>query len=160
MAAAGPQLTEEQVRERVAVLKRLKELLSRQRTKFENYLVVLDHEHTDIEGGNVEAMTAHVEMEQSVVQEIFTIQKVIDPLEDMYNAAYPTGESEVPLLKTTLETMKQDVLKKSESNRALLRERMDSMRQEIAELKVGAYKRPNRVYGGNDRSGSLIDIKQ
>jgi hypothetical protein len=158
VAEAAVRLSDDQVRERVAVLKRLKELLLRQRLKFESYMEILGHQKDDIEKGDVEAMTAHAELEQSVVREIFTIQKVIDPLEDMYSAAYPAAESEVPQLKASLESMKREVLRQSDGNRALLKERMGAMRREIDELKTGSYKRPRSVYG-LEGGGSLIDIQ-
>jgi len=50
--------------QRVAALRRFRELLVQQRTKFENYLKVLDHERTDIESGDVDRLAAHVEIEE------------------------------------------------------------------------------------------------
>ena len=157
MSTTAPRLTDDEVNERVAVLKRLKELLLRQRLKFENYMEILSHQKDDISNGDVEALAAHVEMEQSVVGEIFTIQKVIDPLEDMFQSSYQVRESELPQLKASLESMKRDVLRESETNRAMLKERMETMRREIDELKIGAYRRPKPVYG-IENAGSIVDI--
>jgi hypothetical protein len=149
-------LSDDEIRGRVAVLKRLKELLQRQREKFESYLEVLSHEKNDIVAGDVDAMAEHVLMEQSIAEEIFTVQKVIDPLENMYSAAHPLADSEMPQLKTSLETVKREVLRQSEVNRTLLKQRMDVMRQEIAELKLAFIKRRS-VYGSTG-AGSVIDI--
>ncbi len=71
--------TEEDKGQRVAALRRFRELLVQQRAKFENYLMVLDHERADIESGDVDKLAAHVEIEEAIVSEIFTFQKVIDP---------------------------------------------------------------------------------
>jgi sugar-specific transcriptional regulator TrmB len=149
-------LSDDEIQGRVAVLKRLKELLQRQREKFENYLEVLSREKSDIESGDVDAMAEHVIMEQAIVEEIFTVQKVIDPLEDMYSAAYPLADSEMPQLKSSLETVKREVVRQSDVNRTLLKQRMDIMRQEIAELKLAFMKRRS-VYGSAG-TGSVIDI--
>ena len=104
MAAA----TKEDIGQRVATLKRFRELLVQQRAKFENYLTVLDHERADIASGDVDALAAHVELEEAIVSEIFTFQKVIDPMEEIYRAAYPAAaeDPEVPALRGTLDELK------------------------------------------------------
>jgi len=78
----------DEVARRVAILRRFRELLVEQRAKFERYLKVLDRERDDIESGDVDALAAHVELEEQVVSEIFTFQKVIDPLDGLYRAAF------------------------------------------------------------------------
>ena len=116
---------------RKAVLRRFRELLVQQREKFDHYLVVLDHEKTDIETGDIDKLVSHVELEEQIVSEIYTFQKVIDPLEDLYRASYPAGEasgesSEVPELKDTLVELRDEVLARNAENRVLLKRRMMS----------------------------------
>ena len=79
----GPALSQEELSQRVAVLRRFRELLQRQRDKFSQYLQLLEHQKGDIESGDVDALVSHVELEQGIVSEIFAVQKVIDPLETM-----------------------------------------------------------------------------
>src|SRR5512138_457700 len=103
MATRG-QIGTEELERRVAVVKRFKELLERQRQKFRSYLGVLDRQKDDIEKGDVDALVAHVDLEQSIVSEIFTFQKSIDPLEDLYRSAYPAAEAEeIPELRRSLD---------------------------------------------------------
>jgi len=150
---------EGEVRKRVAMLRRLRELFLEQRGKFENYLRVLDHEKGDIESGDVDRLVAHVEIEEAIVSEIFTFQKAIDPLEDMMRTTLAPGNSgwgEVGSLKDSLQDLKTEVLKRNEENRTLLRARMDVIRSQILALRkpLGARR---SVYAERD-AGSLIDL--
>lgn len=148
-----------ELQRRVAMLRRLRELLLDQRSKFENYLSVLDHERGDIESGDVDRLVAHVEVEEAIVSEIFTFQKTIDPLEDLMRTALPAGDSawmEVAGIKDNLQDLKREVLKRNEENRTLLRARMDVIRSQVMALKKPlAARRP--VYAERD-AGSLVDI--
>jgi len=153
--------TQGDLERRVATLRRFRELLVQQRTKFQNYLAVLDHERADIESGNVDALAAHVEIEEAVVSEIFTFQKVIDPMEELYRAAYPAaasgGDPEVPALRSTLAELKDEVLKRNAENRALLKRQMEIARSEIAGFRNPLASRAS-VYA-RAGEGALVDIQ-
>ncbi len=125
-------LPEEQ---KVAVLKRLREMLQHQREKFQGYLTLLEHEESSIARGDAESLLAQVEMEKSIIADIFSLKKVIEPLEILYQAAYPMTEATVPRLKAVLEKMGEQVIAHNARNRALLRERMEELRMEIASLR-------------------------
>lgn len=144
---------------RAAVLRRFRELLVAQRAKFQNYLGVLEHERADIETGDVDKLAAHVEVEEAIVSEIFTFQKVIDPLEDLYRAAYPAGaeQHDIPAIKENLLSLRSEVLKRNEENRVLLKRRMEVLRSEMLALRkpLSAQK---SVYA-DQGSGSLLDIR-
>jgi len=151
---------------RKAVLRRFRELLVQQREKFDHYLVVLDHEKSDIETGDIDKLVSHVELEEQIVSEIYTFQKVIDPLEDLYRASYSAGEvsgeasaeaGEVPELKNTLIELRDEVLARNAENRVLLKRRMEALRTEIPEIHRPMAGRRS-VYADND-SGSIVDIK-
>ncbi len=79
------------IEKNVAVLKRLRAMLARQREKFDAYLRLLECEGEAIENGDSEKLLAQVEMEKSIIAEIFTLKRVIAPLESLYQAAYPAG---------------------------------------------------------------------
>ena len=126
----------DRIEQNVAVLKRLREMLARQRAKFGAYLRLLECESDSIEKGDSEKLLAQVEMEQSIIAEIFSLKKVIAPLEALYQAAYPSGsEASIPRLKSALETMSSEILAHNARNRQRLRERMEDMRREIASLR-------------------------
>jgi hypothetical protein len=145
----------DRIEQNVADLKRLREMLARQREKFGAYLHLLECEDDSIEKGDAEKLLAQVEMEQSIIAEIFSLKKVIAPLEALYQAAYPQGtEATIPRLKSTLETMGAEILAHNGRNRQRLRERMDDMRREISSLR--AWPRTASPFAGV--TPGLIDI--
>jgi hypothetical protein len=150
--------TQEELGQRVATLRRFRELLVQQRAKFENYLSLLDRERADIESGDVDKLAAHVEIEEAIVSEIFTFQKVIDPLEQIYKAAYPAAaeDPQLPELRSTLDGLKDEVLRRSAENRSLLKRQMELVRAEIAGFRNPLASRAS-VYA---RAGeaALVDI--
>ena len=138
-----------------AVLVRLREMLVRQRRKFASYLDVLESEEEAIREGDAERLVACVALEKCVIADIYTLKKVIDPLEDLYQAAWPDREPAVTELKATLERMSAKVIEKNAANRALLRQKMDEMRQEIASLR--RWPRPQSAFAAA-AAPSLVDI--
>jgi hypothetical protein len=161
---AVEELAPEELHRRVAILRRFRELLQDQRDRFRLYLEVLDKQKDVIEQGDAEALIAHVEMEEKIVADIFSIQKVINPLEDMYRAAYSakTGNSpeaaEVPNLKSALEDLKTEAIARSERNKELLLQRMTELRDEIKALRGNPFARKSSVYA-EPGTASLIDIQ-
>jgi len=157
MAAISPG----ELKQRVEVVKRFKELLKAQRDRFSVYLETLDRQREVIERGSTDDLLRHVELEEKIVSDIFSMQKVIDPLEKMYHSAkietprapaqgkepnsvnLSDGE-EVSGLKTALDGLKAEAIVRSERNRELLTKRMAELRSEIKSLKGNPYaKRPN-----------------
>jgi DNA repair exonuclease SbcCD ATPase subunit len=169
--APGRELSQAELDQRVAVLKRFREMLAKQRDKFRSYMDLLDHQKHDIESGDVDALVAHVEAEQGIVAEIFAVQKVIAPLEDLYHAVYHSGgsggSSDVAMqtgasgtaggnlpnegpqgiseLKNTLEALKNEVVQRNTENQALLKQRMDMLRHQIMSVN-NPYKKRKSVY--------------
>jgi hypothetical protein len=139
---------------KAAVLKRLREMLLRQKEKFQAYLGLLEQEEKSIAGGDTEKLLAQVELENTIIAEIFTLKKVITPLEALYKAAYPLAESTVPKLQVALEDMGQQVVARNSRNRALLKERMEELRREITTLR--AWPRAASPYA--EVQPSLVDI--
>ena len=157
---ATSDLTNEQVAQRISILKRFRKLLDEQRVKFRDYLSVLEKQEKMIEEGNVEAIVRHTELEQGIIAEIYTIQKVIDPLESMYRTAHPDQQdTEIPKLKTDLEKLRKDVLVQNEKNRELLKSHMLLLRQKVLSLK-NPYANRSSVYASDAHTASVIDINQ
>ncbi|MCL2007143.1 MAG: flagellar biosynthesis protein FlgN [Treponema sp.] len=130
-----------ELQQRVAVIKRFRELLRAQRDRFQVYLNTLDRQKDIIENGNADDLIRHVEMEEKIVEDIFSIQKVIDPLELMYNST--KKDDEVSNLKDVLEGLKSEAITRSARNRDMLAKRMVEIRSEIKSLKTNAYTRRN-----------------
>ncbi|MDR2211605.1 MAG: flagellar biosynthesis protein FlgN [Spirochaetaceae bacterium] len=158
-----------EVERRVAILKRFRELLSQQRDRFRQYLDVLDKQKNVIEQGNADDLIAHVELEEKIVGDIFAIQKVIDPLEDMYRRIFsparpmedtgtlPREIHEVPTLKAALEELKAEAVIRSGRNRELLAKRLEEIRTEMKTLRANPYAIHRSAYSGE--TASLVDIK-
>jgi uncharacterized small protein (DUF1192 family) len=163
------EISHAELSQRVAVIKRFKELLKAQRDRFRAYLTALDKQKDVIQNGTTDDLLRHVELEEKIVADIFSIQKVIDPLEEMYQsvktkspaksgsrlAEKEAGEEEVISLKKALDGLKAEAVVRSERNRELLAKRMAELRSEIKSLK--------NTYAGrkfqNNIGPSYIDIK-
>jgi len=162
--------------QRVAILKRFKTLLSQQRDRFRSYLDLLDKQQSVIESGSAEDLLTYVEIEEKIVADIFSIQKVIDPLEEMYytvvsgggiagvnavkDAVKPETSDEVPSLKASLEKLKSEAVIRSTKNKELLSKRMLELRSEIKTLRSNPYAASSRRSSfGSANTASLIDIQ-
>ncbi len=147
--------TDKEIEQRIALLRRLREILTAQRKKFSNYLALLEREEEIIRNGNLEKLESQVEVEQCIISEIFTLKKVIRPLDELYRKAYPLKEKSISNLESSLENIKKQVLAKNEKNRLLLKEKMALLRQEIKDLRSGySMKSPFREIG----TPTLVDI--
>ena len=172
-------ISSSELNHRVAVLKRFKELLKAQRDRFQAYLNALDKQKDVIQSGTTDELLQYVELEEKIVTDIFSIQKVIDPLEEMYRSTRmdnlglksvglkPAGlksglesgpksdSGEVASLKEALNNLKAEAVVRSERNRELLTKRMAELRSEIKSLK-NQYprRRPD-----NSQTPSFIDLK-
>ncbi|WP_461245766.1 flagellar biosynthesis protein FlgN [Treponema sp. R6D11] len=158
--------------QRVAILKRFKILLSQQRERFKSYLDLLDKQQNVIESGSAEDLLTYVEIEEKIVADIFSIQKVIDPLEEMYNSVVSEqsqsnlaiklensdGQEEVPSLKSSLEKLKSEAVIRSTKNKELLSKRMLELRQEIKTLRNNPYAASGRTAYSNSNKASLVDV--
>jgi hypothetical protein len=173
----GSEIDSAELAQRVAILKRFKTLLTQQRDRFKNYLDLLDKQQNVIEGGSAEELLAYVEVEEKIVADIFSIQKVIDPLEEMYysivgkdsektiakaggiaDGSLDSGD-EVPGLKASLEKLQSEAVVRSTKNKELLSKRMLELRSEIKALRNNPYAARGRSPFGGTNTASMIDIK-
>ena len=150
-------LNDSEIAERVAVLKRFRTLLEQQRLKFREYLTVLEKQEKSISDENTDAVLQHTELEESIIAEIFTIQKVIDPLEYMYTNICKNEHSDIPHLKTDLDDLQKRVLAQNKKNRELLQTHIAGLRKQIASLKR-PYAHKESIYAGTARTAALVDL--
>ena len=181
--AANRELGPGELERRVAILKRFRELLSQQRNHFRQYLEVLDKQKDVIESGSPDDLIVHVELEEKIIGDIYAIQKVIDPLEEMYSVHFsaPAGnvlknknivpklsgtvslpgesgiDGEVPSLRSALEELRSEAVIRSERNRNLLAKRMEELRQEMKTLRANPYAIHRSPF--SQESAALVDIK-
>jgi len=154
------EISAEELAQRVAIVRRFRELLIQQRERFHNYLAVLERQQNVIKTGSAEELLVQVELEEQIVADIFSIQKVIDPLEDMYRKRVPFSPADdVPALKVALENLKTRAISQFEYNKDLLSSRMAELRTEIKELKNNPFVGATRSLYQNSVSASLVDIE-
>jgi hypothetical protein len=173
--AVKNEISPDEVTRRTAIVRQFRELLKAQRDRFGAYLDVLEKQKDVIEKGSAESLLRHVELGEKIVEDIFSIQKVINPLEELYrgtrqNPAVPgifgtivmvpdenEENDEVKDLKKALEDLKTEAVSRSKQNRALLSTRMAELRVEMKTLRANPYlSRSSRQEQGTP---SLIDIR-
>ena len=172
--AVSDDIDSAELAQRVAILRRFKILLTQQRDRFRSYLDLLERQQGVIEKGSAEDLLTYVEIEEKIVADIFSIQKVIDPLEEMYYSVVAdkrpqiskaedpsSGQDEVPGLKASLERLQSEAVVRSAKNKELLSKRMLELRSEIKALRNNPYAASARrsAFGGGTNTASLIDIK-
>lgn len=125
-------LTQAEIEDRVAVLRRFREALLHQRERFSRYLEMLD----DQPPGDPHHIEIHLEMEQAIIHEIGCFEQVIEPLELMYREHDPDGAADLPRLKAALDRTRDEVLRRTVRNRELLKQEINSLRSEISGLRI------------------------
>ncbi len=156
-------LTEAEVRERAALLRRFKALLEEKRAKFRAYLAALEAQEKSIAGGDMLRVEQQADLGDAIVAELYTIQKVIDPVEAMYREIQRSGsaaggsEPLIPKLQADLHKLQDDIVRQNEKNRELLRTSMGEVHAEITALRKPM--RRKNVYAAESGNASVIDIR-
>ena len=156
------EITQQELDERVALLRKFRSLLEQQRNKFQEYLNVLEKQQDSINSQDAEKLLAHTELEQQVVQNIASLQKVIVPMQKMYKAAVPVAhtaeESSISQIQNELNTLQNKVLKQNQINRDLLRVHIETIRSQIQNFK-NPYKNARSVYSQPQQVASLVQVE-
>lgn len=126
-------LSQDEFKERVAILRRFKQALIRQRDRFRHYLDMLEQrdEGTDPE----DELEFHIEMERSIVKEIASFDRTIEPLEALYREHSPDDAGEIPALRDALSRTRDEVLSRTTTNQKILRSQLDAIRSEITSMR-------------------------
>lgn len=153
-------ISTQELEERVALLKKFRTLLQEQREKFCEYLAVLEKQENSIETENPEAILAHTELEQQVVSNIVSLQKVIVPMANLYNSrsAFSKPEQSIADLQDDLADLQKKVLSQNEKNRDLLRVHLSQIRTKIDSFR-NPYKNARSVYADKNSTGSLVALE-
>lgn len=141
-------ISEQELQERVALLKRFRTLLEQQRTKFQEYLNVLEKQQNSICEENSENLLIHTEIEQQVLKNISNLQKVIVPMSKMCNINSTQNSQEtkaITQIQNELSTLQDKVLKQNAINRDLLKIHLEQLRTKLDNLK-NPYKNNRSVY--------------
>lgn len=156
------EITQEELNERVEILKKLRVLLEMQRNKFREYLKVLEQQEHSIETENSEALIMHTELEQEVVKGIANLQKVIIPMSELYKSSSSSdgniSDSAVNELQKDLSTLQNKVLAQNEKNRELLRTHMTQIKTQIEQFK-NPYRNVKSVYAQKVTAGNFVEVE-
>ena len=143
------EISQEELNERIALLRRFRSLLEQQRGKFQEYLNVLEKQQDSITSENPENLLAHTELEQQVVKNLANLQKVIVPMAKMYNAGKhftaTQEDAEISKIQNELSDLQNKVLKQNEINRDLLHVHIDRLKTQIKNFQ-NPYKNNRSVY--------------
>lgn len=139
--------------QRVALLKRLKEHLELQRRKFQEYLRVLEQEKLSIDEGRIDDLEQQITLEENLVREIVSVQKVILPMKEVYRATHG-DDPELREIQDHLDQLAAAAAERNKANRLLLGSRLEEIRKQMASLKL----RPGRYYAPEDLTRVRIDI--
>lgn len=152
------EISKEELDERVAIVKRFRSLLSAQRKKFETYLHALEtHEHS-IESEDADSLLAHTELEQTIIEGISNMQKVIVPMSVLYNEKNQTKDETVSKLEHDLKVLQNKVLVQNEKNRNLLRVHIANIQNQMRALR-NPYRGNKSVYTHSEKVGSLVEVQ-
>ncbi|MDR0785960.1 MAG: flagellar biosynthesis protein FlgN [Treponema sp.] len=152
-------ITPEELKERVAVVKRFRELLREQRERFSNYLDVLDKQKVVVEKGNAEDILSHIEIEEKMLSDIFSIQKALAPLEPLYRTSVKTVKApDVAEIQSALENLKTEAVQKVKQNRDILGIRMSELKKQMEVLRNNPYARRSVRFMAGDNA-SFVDME-
>jgi len=167
------EISQEELNERVAILKRFRTLLEQQRGKFKEYLEVLEKQHDSITTENTEALLAHTELEQQVVKNLVNLQKVIVPMSKLYNSSAKgsgtafgnaagnmpgTDEASIEKIQEEVNELQNKVLKQNQINRDLLRVHLEGIKTQITNFK-NPYKNNRNVYVTQAQTARLVEVE-
>mgnify|MGYP000305025265 FL=1 len=157
------ELTDEELNERVAILRRFRILLEQQRSKFQEYLNVLEKQEGAISKEDTNAIISHAELEQQVVAGIKNLQKVIVPMSEIYKSSAQNVTSEndkfVESIQNELEKLQDKVLAQNQKNRELLKKHLVQIRSQIENFK-NPYRKNRSIYASAQNAhGSLVAVE-
>ncbi len=158
------ELSQQELDERVAIIKRFKNLLEQQREKFREYLLLLEKQQMKIEAEDGDSLVAHTELGNQIVKNISSLQKVIVPMQDLYlqkaGAFDPQASRSISKIQEDLAAMHQKVLAQNEKNQTLLQAHMSQIQLQLNSMaRKNPYYGKRSVYAERTAVGSLVSIE-
>lgn len=155
------EISQEELNERVVILRRFRTLLEQQRAKFQEYLNILEKQENSISAENTDAIVNHAELEQQVVSSIGNLQKVIVPMSKLYLEKSKGNDEKaddgVENLQKELAQLQVKILAQNEKNRQLLRTQLGQIKTQIENFR-NPYKNLKSVYASKVANASMIEI--
>ncbi len=162
------QIDKQELDERVAILKRYKKLLEQQRSKFQEYLTTLEIQHTKIQNNDSESALMHTAIQEQLISSISGLQKVILPMQEMYNtsivntASMPDRQNEISVIQSELNKLHTKIIAQNQINRNLLQTHMAQINASISNLNAhNPYRGKRSIYAeyAATPSGNLLHIE-
>lgn len=160
------EISEDELNERVLVLRRFRSLLEMQRKKFYDYLEILEKQQDSINAENADIVASHAELETQVVEGICNLQKVIVPMAKLYYGGTAGGvksgsvaaeDERVREIQSDLNRLQTQVLAQNKKNRALLKSYLVHLREQIDAFQ-NPYAGRQSVYAAAAASGALVAL--
>lgn len=156
------EITQRELEERVAILRRFRTLLEQQRAKFQEYLTVLEKQENSIEAEDTNAIISHAELEQQVVAGIRNLQKVIVPMSELYNSSakgtHEESDKALASIQGELNRLQSKVLEQNQKNRELLKSHLIQIRAQLDNFK-NPYRNVRSVYATKVAQGNLVAVE-
>lgn len=160
------EISEDELNERVRVLRRFRSLLEMQRKKFCDYLEILEKQQDSINAENADIVASHAELETQVVEGICNLQKVIVPMAKLYDGGTAGGvksgsvaaeDERVREIQSDLNRLQTQVLAQNQKNRALLKSYLVHLREQIDTFQ-NPYAGRQSVYAATGTAGALVAL--
>lgn len=156
------EISQEELNERLAILRRFRSLLEEQKKKFQDYLEVLEKQENSIENDNTDVLVAHAEIETEISRNIKSLQKVIVPISEMYSrnisGIREADRKSVEEIQENLDRLQEKVLKQNAKNRELLRTHIAQIRKQIDGFK-NPYRNVSSVYAKKVAQGNFVAVE-
>ena len=156
------EISQTELTERICIVRRFRSLLEMQRKKFQEYLSVLEMQHSFIENDNAEILSAHTELGRRVVQGIGNIQKALLPMKALYKQTARGSDEEedarLDAIQDELECLRMRVLMQNERNRALLRLHLTKLQEQLEKLE-NPYRGRQSAFAKSDAAGRLVAVE-
>ncbi|WP_191015473.1 flagellar biosynthesis protein FlgN [Treponema zioleckii] len=154
-------LSQQELEERVAIVKRFKSLLEEQREKFREYLIVLESQQERIEQEDGDSLQAHAELGNQIVENIASLQKVIVPMQDLYlKKVGENSEDAISKIQEDLASMHKQVMAQNEKNRTLLQAHMNQIQMQIGKMaRKNPYYGKRSVYAERAAVGTVLSLE-
>jgi len=154
-------LSQQELEERVAIVKRFKSLLEEQREKFREYLIVLESQQERIEQEDGDSLQAHAELGNQIVENIASLQKVIVPMQDLYlKKVGENSEDTISKIQEDLASMHKQVMAQNEKNRTLLQAHMNQIQMQIGKMaRKNPYYGKRSVYAERAAVGTVLSLE-
>ncbi|GMO27708.1 MAG: flagellar biosynthesis protein FlgN [Spirochaetaceae bacterium] len=153
-------LTDEEVAQRVAILKRFRELLIEQRDRFKTYLAALDSQKDKITGGDIEDLSVQADFEEKILADIISLEKSIVPMRELYESAFKDEAApDISELDSVLENLKTEAARRSRENTEILQKKLVAIRGEIKNLRANPFQRSRRAVRNEAAQANFLDIQ-